>query len=325
MSAVTSPTPGGARDVIVRPLAETDLDLADRICRIAFGTFVGVPEPERFFGDRDYVKTRWRADPAAALGAEIDGGLVGSNFATNWGSVGFFGPLSVQPDAWDRGIARRLLGPTMELFASWGTRHTGLFTFAQSPKHVGLYQGFGFWPRYLTAVMDAPVTAPDRHVSYGRFSESASTDRAGTTAGIRALTTALFDGLDVTREIDAVLDQHLGETVLIDDASGLQGVAVCHIGPGTEAGGDHCYLKFAAVRPGRQASASFERLLDACHHLAASTGVSVLTAGVSFGRERAYTALRARGFRTGFQGVRMHRPNEPGYDRADAYILDDWR
>lgn len=323
MSAAT--TSGRAGDVVVRPLLEQDLDQADRICRVAFGTFVGAPAPETFFGDADYVKTRWRADPAAALGAEIDGTLVGSNFATNWGSVGFFGPLSVQPDHWDRGIARRLLGPTMDLFASWGTPHVGLYTFAQSPKHVGLYQGFGFWPRYLTAVMDARVTPPERGVDSVRFSEAASRDRTGTTAAIRELTATVLDGLDVTHEIDAVFDQSLGETVLIDDESGLQGVAVCHIGPGTEAGGDHCYVKFAAVRPGPNAATSFERLLDACHDLATTVGVSVLTAGVSFGREKAYGALLARGFRTGFQGVRMHRPNELGYDRPDSYVLDDWR
>ena len=39
-----------AAGVRVRPLAAEDLDEADRICRVAFGTFVGVPEPERFFG-----------------------------------------------------------------------------------------------------------------------------------------------------------------------------------------------------------------------------------------------------------------------------------
>jgi hypothetical protein len=40
----------GVRDtaaVYVRPLAEEDLDEADRICRVAFGTFLGVPEPGR--------------------------------------------------------------------------------------------------------------------------------------------------------------------------------------------------------------------------------------------------------------------------------------
>jgi hypothetical protein len=32
-----------------------------------------------------------------------------------------------------------------------------------------------------------------------------------------------------------------------------------------------------------------------------------------------------RGFRTTIQGVAMQRPNEPGYNRADVYLIDDWR
>ena len=75
--------------VRVRPLAEEDLDEADRIFRVAFGTFLGMPEPEKFSGDADSVRTRWKADPGAGLAAELDGRLVGSDFAANWGSVGF--------------------------------------------------------------------------------------------------------------------------------------------------------------------------------------------------------------------------------------------
>jgi hypothetical protein len=37
-------------------------------------------------------------------------------------------------------------------------------------------------------------------------------------------------GLDVSREVDAVRTQRLRETVLIEDKTGLQAVAVCHIG-----------------------------------------------------------------------------------------------
>ena len=88
-------------NVIVRPLEETDLPEADRILRLAFGTFLGLPDPSGFLGDADYVRTRWLADPAAAFAAEIDGELAGSNFVSNWGSVGFFGPLTVRPDLWN--------------------------------------------------------------------------------------------------------------------------------------------------------------------------------------------------------------------------------
>jgi hypothetical protein len=45
----------------------------------------------------------------------------------------------------------------MECFRTWGVQHAGLFTFAHSPKHITLYQKFGFWPRFLTAVMPKPV------------------------------------------------------------------------------------------------------------------------------------------------------------------------
>jgi hypothetical protein len=35
--------------------------------------------------------------------------------------------------------------------------------------------------------------------------------------------------------------------------------------------------------------------------------------------------MLARGFRTGVQGVAMHKPDEPGYSRPDVSALDDWR
>jgi hypothetical protein len=53
--------------------------------------------------------------------------------------------------------------------------------------------------------------------------------------------------------------------------------------------------------------------------------MQVLIVGANMGRHEAYRALLARGFRIEIQGVTMHRPNEPGYDRPDVYIIDDWR
>jgi len=46
--------------------------------RLAFGTFIGLPDPSSWRTDADYVGTRWRADPAAAFGAEIGGDVAGS-------------------------------------------------------------------------------------------------------------------------------------------------------------------------------------------------------------------------------------------------------
>src|ERR1700693_1173660 len=154
----------------VRTLSENDLPEAERIVRVAFGTFLGVPEPETFWSDRDYVYGRYHSPHVAALGATLDGQLVGSNFATKWGSVGFFGPLTVRPDLQEHGIGQALLAKTMEQFETWGTRHAGLFTFAHSAKHVALYQKFGFHARFLTAIMLAPAVPKPTVAGWLRFS-----------------------------------------------------------------------------------------------------------------------------------------------------------
>jgi len=121
-------------NITIRPPEKTDLTAAERIFRLAFGTFLGLPDPMSFMGDADLVKTRWLAGPSAAFGAYRDSELIGSNFAANWGSFGFFGPLTVRPDLWQKGVAKRLLQATMVLFEKWGTRQAALFTFPQSPK-----------------------------------------------------------------------------------------------------------------------------------------------------------------------------------------------
>ena len=87
-SVSIKPNPG----IHVRPLQEDELNDADHIMRLAFGTFLGIPEPASFMGDANFVHTRWKANPDAAFAAEVDGKLIGSNFASNWGSVGFFWP-----------------------------------------------------------------------------------------------------------------------------------------------------------------------------------------------------------------------------------------
>ena len=67
-------------NVFIRPMEQQDLAEARAIFRRAIGTFIGVPDPGNFAADREYVITRWRANPASALVAERDGVLAGSNF-----------------------------------------------------------------------------------------------------------------------------------------------------------------------------------------------------------------------------------------------------
>jgi GNAT superfamily N-acetyltransferase len=334
-------------DTLIRPFRESDISKADHIFRLAFGTFIGLKDPLTFFGDADYIRTRFMANPSGSFAAEVDGELVGSNFVTNWGSVGIFGPLTIHPDLWDKGIAKHLLKSTMDYFEKLGTKHIGLFTWAQSPKHLGLYQRFGFWPRSLTAIMAKHLEEDGTNfanqaimsdeekasVQWSRYSDVATEDRRGCLNTCRNLTTAIYDGLDVQQEIDAVNIQSLGDTVLLwhdgipdEESRRLVGLALCHCGAGTEAGSGACCIKFGAVLPGANAAIYFEKLVHACETFAKAEGVSLLVAGVNTGRYEAYRKMISLGFRNEIQGVVMDRPNEPAYNKLEEiYLIDDWR
>jgi hypothetical protein len=54
-------------------------------------------------------------------------------------------------------------------------------------------------------------------------------------------------------------------------------------------------------------------------------GLSRIVAGVNTGRSELYKKMLYYGFRSDMQGISMHKPNEPGYDLADIYTIDDWR
>lgn len=309
----------------IRLLHEDELATAEHIFRLAFGTFIGLPQPGDFGGDARYIQPRWAVDPTSAFAAEIEGKLVGSNIAISWGSVGMFGPLTIHPDFWDQGIAQRLIEPVMARFAQWGTQQAGLFTFPNSPKHHALYQKFGFYPRFLTFIMAKPVEAVGQNLPETQYSQLDPQQRSHCLKECAQLTDAIYSGLDLSREIEAVHAQNLGDTVLLWDAAGLAGFAICHCGAGSEAGSNVCYVKFGAVRPGIQAEEQFEQLLALCEAYGAAQKMLRLVAGVNTSRDAAYTRMIARRFRTEIIGVVMHKPNEPGYNRPDVFVLDDWR
>ncbi len=298
----------------IGPLKKSEVEEAGRIVKLAFGTFLGIPDPLAFMDDRHYMAPRFNSPHVKIVAARDNGRLIGSNVATRWGSFGFFGPLTVLPEYWDRGVAQQLLEATMEIFDGWGLRHTGLFTFPQSAKHIGLYQKFGYWPRYLTAVMTrTPEAAPAKAPAL--LSTLKKTEREAAIQACAKLTHKIDKGLDLTGEIQALLKQRTGDVVMTPGA-----FAICLNGPGSEGGQKVCYVKFAAARNGDV----FDKLLTAIDAFASSRGAAI-EAGVNLAREDAFRRMRAHGYRTTMQGVAMQRPHADGFNHADAYVIDDWR
>ena len=211
------PAPGRpVREITVRPLAEGDLDAADCVFRLAFGTMLGLPDPGRFAEGAEVVRTRWAAPHVVGVAAEVDGRVVGSAFARRWGSLALLGPLSVHPDHWDRGVGKRLWEARLPILERWGVRDAGLFTNSQGTKHIHLYQKFGFWPRFLTALVAKEVgSAASPRSGWTAYSRLAERDRARSLEACRDLADAIEPGLDPEGEILGVARQVIGETILL--------------------------------------------------------------------------------------------------------------
>lgn len=292
----------------IRPLEKRDIPETRHILRLAFGTFLGAPDPEKFWPDLDYAGGRFGAEHVEAFAAEDKDRLIGTIFATRWGSVAFFGPVTVRPDVWDGGVGQQLVQAACDQFDAWGISHAGLFTFPQSAKHVWTYGKFGFHPRFLTPVMGIAAKAGAK-VGYQLHGALPDGERREAEAQVRALTEQLYPGLDLGAEIRTVFQRKLGDTLLLTEGdSRIVGFAICHCGPGTEAGDGTLFVKFGAVAPGAGAEERFAGLFDACVDRATTLGLANVVAGVNTARESAYRQMQKRGFRTLLQVSRCIVP-----------------
>ena len=312
--------------LVVRQLTEGDLADADRINRVAFGTFFGLPNPQEFRGDGQVVPGRFQRNPEGAFAADLDGKLVACGFVMDWGSVGIFGPLTVDVNHWGKGIARRMLDAMTGYMDARGFALHGLFTHPQSATHIRLYEEYGFWMQRVTAVMDKQVDlSRPMPIETICFSSLSDVDRDATLKQCAAVTTGIYEGMDLSGEILSIEANGFGDTVLLHVDGRLAGFACCHQGAGSEAGSSQTLIKFAAVTPGPLASENFSRLLGICESFAAHRGTGRLVAGTNSGRRFCYEALRNAGFRTWMNGIAMIKPDHDGYNTSETYVIDDWR
>lgn len=178
----------------------------DAVCE-AFAAFMGIASPGEFWNDRDYVEGQWRAPHTARFKIEQDGVIAGAAEVARWGNPAVVGPVAVLPKYWDRKLAKALMAAVDRQLDTWQVRHAGVFTFPESLHHLGLYQGFGFWPQALmerkaVGTLGAPLLT---------VAALGSADLAD----CAALTHGIAEGLDVRGELQAVKGLKLGENLLL--------------------------------------------------------------------------------------------------------------
>lgn len=311
---------------VVRPLGDEDIAEAQRCNKAAFSTFLGLAEPDLFRPGADTTGPRFRAWREACFAVTEDDRLAGVAIMMRWGSVAIVGPVTIFPEDWGKGHARRLMEKLVECADAAGLEHMALITHVQSPTHVRLYESFGFAMQRITTVM---AKAPGKDAGLEGCAVIPAHDTIAIThltQGARVASGAIFPGLDLGSEIASVASEKIGEFVVVEGTTpGANGFAICHHGPGSEASAGQYYVKFACVPPGAEAAERFGALLSACEARAAARGADTLIAGTNTARLEAYEMMKAAGFRSIINCIAMMRPAGDLYNHPGIFAIDDWR
>lgn len=322
----------------IRRVRKGDLSKVRDVVEQAFGDFyerqLGT-RPRQVFGGAQYVHHRWLMEPWGCFVAEEgDGRIVGAAVAVIWGSVGIVGPVAVLPTYQNQGIGQQLVKATQDFFEENRVTLQGLATYPSSPKHLLLFQKFGYKPKGLLAILSKPLdrreivqaTQPPRAVvSLRRFSALEEATKKAAMQRLRRITNGIYRGLDLAKEVEIADGLALGDTLLLERGRDLAGFAIYHT-PGVSEAPQGClYVKFLAIDCRHRKPEHFHALLGALEELAGGAGLQRVLAPVYTGYWTAYQGLLERGYGIDFTMVRMKRGKLEDYERQSDLVLDDWR
>ena len=225
----------------IRRVRKGDLSKVRDVIEQAFGDFferqVGT-RPRQVFGGAQYVHHRWLMEPWGCFVAEEgDGKIVGAAIAVMWGTVGVIGPVAVLTNYQNQDIGQQLLTACQEFFDENKATLQGLATYPYSPKHLVMYQKFGYKPKGLVVVTSKAIDRPDSPAAAARpalkpglavrrYSTLEEARKKQVMQKVRRITNGFWRGLDLAKEIEIVDGLTLGDTLLLEKGREVIGFAV---------------------------------------------------------------------------------------------------
>jgi len=322
----------------IRRVRKGDLSKVRDVIEQAFGDFferqVGT-RPRQVFGGAQYVHHRWLMEPWGCFVAEEgDGKIVGAALAVIWGTLGLIGPVAVLTSYQNQDIGQQLLSACQEFFDENRATLQGVATYPYSPKHLVLYQKFGYRPKGLIVVTskhldrrDAVQPAKPARVGLAvrRYSSLDEARKKPVMLKFRRITNGIWRGMDVGKEVEIVDGLALGDTLLLEKGREMIGFAVVHMPPNSEAPHGAAFVKFLAIDQRHGKPEHLHALLAEVEEMAAAAQLSQVVAPVYTYYWAAYQVLLERGYHVDFTMVRMKRGKPDDHEDASSMVLDDWR
>ena len=322
----------------IRRVRKGDLSKVRDVIEQAFGDLferqLGT-RPRQVFGGAQYVHHRWLMEPWGCFVAEEgDQKIVGAAMAVMWGTVGLLGPIAVLPNYQNQDIGKQLLTACQAFFDENKAVMQGLATKGNSPKHLVLYQRFGYRPRGLIAITSKPLDRPEivqatkpakPALNVRRYSTLEETRKKAVLVKLRRITNAVYRGLDVGKEIEIVDGLALGDTLLLEKGREVIGFAIFHSPGVSEAPHGTVYVKFLAIDARHRKPEHFHALMAAIEEVAHAAQLERVVAPAYSFYWSAYQALLERGYHIDFTLVRMKRAKQIEDEDPSHLVLDDWR
>jgi ribosomal protein S18 acetylase RimI-like enzyme len=322
----------------IRRVRKGDLSKVRDVIEQAFGDFferqVGT-RPRQVFGGAQYVHHRWLMEPWGCFVAEEgDGKIVGAAVAVMWGTIGLVGPVAVLTSYQNQDIAQQLLTACQEFFDENKATLQGVCTYPYSPKHLILYQKFGYKPKGLVVITGKQLDrreivhatkAAKPGPAVRRYSTLEEAKKKQAMQKIRRMTNAVWRGMDLGKEVEIVDGLTLGDTLLLEKGREVIGFAICHLPPNSEAPQGSAYVKFLAIDPRHRKPEHLHALLGAVEEMAGAALLQRVVVPAYTYYWTAYQALLERGYHVDFTMVRMKRGKQEDYEDPSDLVLDDWR
>jgi predicted N-acetyltransferase YhbS len=289
----------------IRPMRETDLGAVLEVTNAAFAGLI-----ERTTGHKpdgpmfasNLGTYRLSLDPPGCLVAVNGADVVGANFSVLRGTLGWFGPLAVRPDAQGQGIAQRLVTECLRSADERGVRLMGRETIADSAQHIHLYQKLGFHPSWTGMNYRYELRGE-------QMPDGVELDGAVPNLDY------VYPGYDAHLDARATRSAQAGVTLTCGD-----GVAVCHLIGTLWADTDIAYVPLVAA-PDRE---TFDLLVRAVQAVARDHGKLRVVTQVPGSAWATQEALHQLGYQPGGAALRMKRGESLDYDAGDFYYCDDW-
>jgi GNAT superfamily N-acetyltransferase len=207
-------------------------------------------------------------EPGGCFLALENGKVVGTIVSHVWGSVGWFGPLEVDPRYQDKGIGRALVMRSVDYLRTRNCITVGCETMAGSPRNIAFYHRLGFKLKGLSHVLFKILGQGPAEPALPRCVRQFDEDMSA----CRKLWDGILPGLDYSVELASLKAHDLGSAYAIGSET-EPGHAIVHTHEMFEES-QNAILKLLVAKDSSQS----QNLLEACETtamLAGKTGMFI--------------------------------------------------